>query len=279
MYRQLNRRFSLSGSAIKIIALCAMFTDHFAAVFLSRLIDSGMAETVNSLLTRLYIYMRAIGRLAFPLFVFLLIEGVLHTRSKQKYLGRMLLFAVISEIPFDLAFNINRYNVRRGRIFEFSYQNVFFTLSIGLLVVIIIEFLWKKRIFLFATVEKEGKNAPGKEAFAAAAENAVKFCLSVVVAAAGVVLSMFMRTDYSGIGVLAVVVMYAMRKRRCAGLAAVSLVLSVYTLSELPAFLSFIPVYFYNGSRGAGAKWLFYIFYPAHLLVLWGICMILGIVS
>ena len=256
-----------------------MFTDHFAAVFLSRLIDSGMAESVNSLLTRLYIYMRAIGRIAFPLFVFLLVEGVLHTRSKQKYLGRMLLFAVISEIPFDLAFNINRYNVRRGRIFEFSYQNVFFTLSIGLLVVIIIEFLWKKRIFLFATVEKEGKNAPGKEAFAAAAENAVKFCLSVVVAAAGVVLSMFMRTDYSGIGVLAVVVMYAMRKRRCAGLAAVSLVLSVYTLSELPAFLSFIPVYFYNGSRGAGAKWLFYIFYPAHLLVLWGICMILGIVS
>ena len=99
------------------------------------------------------------------------------------------------------------------------------------------------------------------------------------VAAAGIVLSMFMRTDYSGIGVLAVVVMYAMRKRRCAGLAAVSLVLSVYTLFELPAFLSVIPVYFYDGSRGAGAKWLFYIFYPAHLLVLWGICMMLGIVS
>ena len=274
-----HKKISLSGSTIKIIAAAAMFIDHFAAVFLSRLILSGRIEVLNPVLERAYVYMRAIGRLAFPLFVFLLIEGVLHTRSKKKYLGRMILFAVISEIPFDLAFNINRYNVQKGRILEFSYQNVFFTLSIGLLTVIIIEFLWKKRIFLFAAVERDGKTAAGKEAFAAVAENAVKFCLSVVAAAAGIVLSMFMRTDYSGIGVLAVVVMYAVRKRRCAGLAAVSLVLSVYTLSELPAFLSVIPVYFYDGSRGAGAKWLFYIFYPAHLLVLWGICMMLGLVS
>lgn len=298
--KQSDGRISMSGSTVKLIALAAMFTDHFAAVFVSRLINSGAAEAVNPLLTRIYIYMRAIGRIAFPLFVFLLIEGVIHTRSKWKYLGRMALFAVISEIPFDLAFNVNRYNVRRGRILEFSYQNVFFTLAIGLLVVIIIEYLWKSISFSPKAVENLGepahkavKNlgepAPGaaqnlrgavsEGKLVRAAQNAVKFCLSAVVSAAGIALSIFLKTDYSGIGVLAVVIMYAFRKKRCFGAAAVSLVLSVYSLIELPAFLSVIPVYFYNGSRGRNVKWLFYIFYPAHLLVLWCVCMLLGIVS
>lgn len=279
MLRQPVKSISLSGSTIKIMAIAAMFIDHFAAVFLSRLIQSGMAENVNPMLERIYIYMRSIGRIAFPLFVFLLIEGVLHTRSRLKYLGRMALFAVISEIPFDLAFNINMYHVRRGRILEFSYQNVFFTLSIGLLVVIILEFLWKKPLFLSCMAKNAGEKPDAKAVAANAADRAVKYVLSTLAAAAGAALSFFMQTDYAGIGVVAVVMMYAMKRRRCAGVMSVSLVLSVYSLAELPAILSVIPVYFYNGNRGRSAKWLFYIFYPAHLLALWLVCRLLGIIS
>ena len=71
--------------------------------------------------------MRMIGRVAFPIFCFLLIQGFLHTHDVKKYAARLFAFALISELPFDLAF--------KGKI-DFSYQNVFFTLFIGLMTMI-----------------------------------------------------------------------------------------------------------------------------------------------
>lgn len=117
-----------SGSTIKIFAMITMLIDHTAAVVLQRIISAAQnSNTIadDSALYSIYILMRSIGRLAFPIFCFLLVEGFLHTRNEKKYALRLAAFALISEIPFDLALF--------GKI-NFGYQNVFFTLLIGLLV-------------------------------------------------------------------------------------------------------------------------------------------------
>ncbi len=95
---------------LKMIAIITMLIDHTAAV----LIPSN---------TVLWLVMRCIGRLAFPIFVFLLVEGFYHTRDVKKYLLRMGAFALLSEIPFDLAFY--------GKVLEFTHQNIFLPYSLG----------------------------------------------------------------------------------------------------------------------------------------------------
>ena len=122
------KKRGLSGSALKWIAVISMLVDHAAVVFFV-----ASREVGRPLLSAdLYIVLRCIGRLAFPLYAFLLAEGFFHTRSVEKYLLRLFLFGVMSEIPFDLAF--------RGVWLEGTYQNVYFTLALGLLAV----WLWMR---------------------------------------------------------------------------------------------------------------------------------------
>ena len=115
-------RKGLSGSALKIIAIVTMLIDHIAATVIIRILKFG---GYNDGLYQLYRVMRNIGRIAFPIFCFLLVEGFMHTRDREKYALRLGCFAAVSEIPFDLAFN--------GKVLEVGYQNVFFTLLLGLL--------------------------------------------------------------------------------------------------------------------------------------------------
>ena len=131
----MKERKGISGSTLKIIAIITMLIDHIGAGVLGRLlVVRGMNEAAdlnawidaNSTLVITYQMMRFVGRLAFPIFCFLLIEGFEHTHDVKKYALRLLSFCLVSEIPFDLLFN--------GKILEFGYQNVFFTLFIGLMV-------------------------------------------------------------------------------------------------------------------------------------------------
>ncbi len=118
----MRKKDGISGSTVKLIGIVTMLIDHIAAAVLVRILVSG---GWSDRLYFVYCLMRFIGRLGFPIFCFLLVEGVERTRSKTKYALRLGMFALLSEIPFDLAFS--------ARVLEFEYQNVFFTLFFGML--------------------------------------------------------------------------------------------------------------------------------------------------
>ena len=114
--------FSLSGTALKRIACLSMLVDHLGA----SLLENGLfrCSAIDPRLVGLDQLLRLVGRLAFPIYCFLLVEGFLHTHDLKKYALRMLGFALISEWPFDWAFFSGVY---------WGHQNVYFTLLLGLL--------------------------------------------------------------------------------------------------------------------------------------------------
>lgn len=120
----IRQRFGLSGAVLKWIAILTMFCDHFAFIFYPTLLNRNLF--VHDILRQW------IGRLSFPIFAFLIAEGFYKTRNVHKYAFRLFLFAIISELPFDLAFF--------GGV-NWQYQNIFFTLFTGLLA------LWGMREF------------------------------------------------------------------------------------------------------------------------------------
>ena len=144
---EVGKKRGIPGSTLKIIAITTMFIDHIGAVVLEgKLSDLGMAQAMQTqeglqefmaqygVLYLIDMIMRLIGRMGFPIFCFLLIEGFIHTRSRLKYGRNLLLFALISEVPFDLAITRGMGDVPKiGGVLYPYYQNVFFTLFIGLL--------------------------------------------------------------------------------------------------------------------------------------------------
>lgn len=246
----------ISGSTLKLIAIFTMLIDHIGAIVLARiLIEKGMMTilmsgdlnamvawiTENATLYYAYSIMRMIGRLGFPIFAFLLVEGFQRTGNVKRYVLRLGVFALISEIPFDLALS--------GQFMELSYQNVFFTLFIGLLTMV-----------GFDAIEYKPWN------------KALKILLCGVVLVAGMTLAQILKTDYAAIGVACIMVLYIFRRKKVMQIAAGA----VAFLWEITAPLAFIPIGFYNGKRGLKMKYVFYVFYPAHLLILYLISMAMG---
>ena len=244
----LSPRRTFSGTALKTIACITMLVDHIGAscieagLLLPELetgeVSGGAWEQLS--LFQLDRVLRFTGRLAFPIFCFLLVEGFVHTHNVKGYLGRLVLFGLLSEIPFDLAFFRTP--------FDPSAQNVYWTLALGVLAM-----AGLKRF------EKEN-GLPGWQGLVWAGG-----CAALALAA---------NTDYSASGVLIICALYltrADRKRQC-------LAGAVLFLFELTAPLAFVLVWFYNGQRGACSplqKKAFYWFYPVHLLVLAGITNLL----
>ena len=113
--KQINIKI-FSGAVLKYIAMLTMLIDHIGATGLIFLLFGA------NMSTRLYFISRMIGRIAFPIYVFLLVEGFVHTKNIKKYIIRLALFAIISEVPYDLAF----YNT----VFEIYHQNVMWELLI-----------------------------------------------------------------------------------------------------------------------------------------------------
>lgn len=129
----LSPRRSFSGTALKTIACVTMLVDHIGAScieagILTPGLDAGTLsqDTLSAYpLYRLDMVLRFTGRLAFPLFCFLLVEGFVHTHNVKGYLGRLVLFGLLSEVPFDLAFFRTP--------FDPGAQNVYWTLALGVL--------------------------------------------------------------------------------------------------------------------------------------------------
>lgn len=234
-----------SGTALKIIAAASMLIDHIGAV----LIEGGnLTRGVNVALSGLISFpsqpiwwkadfiLRLIGRIAFPIFAFLLVEGFLHTRDVRRYGARLLIFGFLSEIPFDLAVFHTP--------FYLDYQNVFFTLFFALLALCGIR-RWEDKGVLWKQVA------------------AASLCCCF---------ASLLKTDYGAFGVGFVVLLYITREDPRMQAAAGSLAI----IWELTAVLAFIPIGMYNKTRGKGKfKYSFYAFYPLHLLFLYGMWRLL----
>lgn len=245
---------NVNGGTLKLIALITMFIDHFGATIIeSKLPTDATGEYAGSSgMFLLYLVLRLIGRIAFPLYIFLLVEGFKYTRNRMKYLLRLVVFSFASEIAFDMAFNkISINDIKHLKLIEFSYQNVFFTLALGFAALM--------------CIDATGKALQNKLTKAAAI---------VVIAVIFALIAKYLKTDYDASGVMAIVVMYLLRDKPKLGISMTILALVFLTFSkminflELAALIDIWPISKYNGAKGKGNKWFFYIFYPAHLLIL-----------
>ena len=184
---------------------------------------------------RIYIFGRNVGRVAFPIFCFLLVEGFFHTKDIKKYLLRLLIMAFISEHAFNLLYS--------GQHFDRNGQNVFFTLFISLLT-----------IWGIDTVLKTEKLLP-----------AISSILIAIIVLAGCLAAYFLKTDYSYHGVMSAIVFYFLHQSlllACLGGA-------VTFIWEPWAITAILPIFLYNGKRGLKAKYIFYIFYPLHIYIIY----------
>lgn len=205
----------INGFTLKWIAIITMTIDHVGAVLYPQ-----------------YTMLRMIGRISFPIFCFLLVEGAMHTGNIRNYEKRLLVFAFISEIPFDLAFY--------GEL-TLSHQNVFFTLFLGVCVIEVLRY------------EKSGIYA-------------------VLAVGGAMLLAQELAMDYGMAGIIFILCFYFFYQRKVMKqLAFAGANFWCYQGMEVQyyAALAVIPMLLYNGERGPKMKYFFYLFYPVHLLILY----------
>lgn len=229
----LTLKNNLNGNEIKLLALIFMLIDHIGGVIIEGLIRYGNVDFLyyNELLNIDYV-LRFIGRLSFPLFCFFISAGVIHTKNKFNYLLRLLVFAIIAEIPFDIAFN--------NTLFYFGYQNVMFELFLGALMLVILEKI-DVNIFL---------------------KGIVVLIFSLI--------ATLIKCDYTYIGIILIAVFYIFKDDETMKniLSGVILIYESFSFLCVSVF-SLVIIKNYNGERGKiNIKYLFYAFYPIHLLIL-----------
>lgn len=223
----------MNGAQLKLIAIIVMLIDHTGAL----------------LFPKVYI-LRVIGRLAFPIFAYFISEGYIKTSDVEKYKKRLFVFALISQIPFYLAFK------------NIVYLNIFFTLFLGLYAINVydengsIGTIWLMgilaqlintdyglygvfTIYFFYKYHEDFKTMAKKQVFLNIIFVSVIFLITV--------LSPFNRGKDAA---------WILKAFVGTGMQAISL-LSLFLIKS------------YNGQRGRSMKYLFYAFYPVHLMILW----------
>ena len=216
----------LNGTVLKLLAMLSMVFDHVG--------DNFFPDQK---------WMRILGRIAMPLFAFATVEAYLHTRNRKKYLLRLLLMGLISEIPFDL--------VLFGKPFEFSHQNIMLTFAYAIL-----------GLLCYDRIKGDRKiSVPGLLVL-------LLFMFS----------SIFLFLDYNMVALTVIYVFYLLREKPLwiRNLIAMAIYFlfrnkGIYALG----LLGFLPIFLYDGQRGKGLKWLFYLFYPGHLLLIYLLMRIL----
>ena len=229
----------MSSFALHIIAMIFMLCDHMWATILD------------------YEWLTCIGRIAFPIFAFLITEGYIHTSNINKYIKRMMIFAIITEIPFNLM-------VSASPIYPF-HQNVLWTFVISLLTL---------KYLNFDDVKNSFK--------------------SILIILLAIIIATVTMCDYFGAGVMMVVGFYIFRKSKLLQLLMmiyVNMILiqgysypidiagyTYYFPQQGFAVLSLIFIWLYNGKQGYHAKWFkifCYAFYPLHMLILYLLTIVL----
>ncbi len=252
----------VNGNMLKIVACISMFIDHFAAGAILPIVNGGFYKGNLDFhqLSKLYFTMRCIGRWAFPIYCFLLIEGFVHTKSRIKYALSLLIFGLISELPFDICFyteyqtcNPNVLEVlTANKSFLLEQCNVYFTLLAGLLVIWAID-------ASFAFIREKNLPAP---------LTMVSCALFTLI---GSVVTYRINTDYDYRGIVLIVIFYILKKYGLIRLLTGYLFIANMYL-EYMAFPGFILMALYNGKRGRKLgflKYFFYAFYPAHLVLIY----------
>ena len=227
----------LTGAALKWIAVITMFIDHATAVYYETWLWKIERITYSTYWT--YYALRCVGRIAFPIYCVLLVEGYLHTRSVKKYLLRLFLFALVSEAFFDQAFWMSW--------FTLSHQNVYFTLAMGLGAM----WLWD-----VITQHDLRRCAWWRKLCAVLAAGAVAWAAELA------------NTDYGWVGVAVIMLLFLFRKNGWLRFLTSGGVLLFAGTIEAFGWPDYLLFRFYNGRRGRQSKYFFYVFYPAHLALL-----------
>lgn len=215
----------LNGAQLKYIAMLSMLIDHVNKALIYPYLNGGLLLAVSNIFD-------VLGRIAFPLFIFFVVEGFFKTHSRGRYLSTMLAFAVITEIPFDL--------FSSRTFFEPNWNNILFTFSLVLLT------LWSI------------------DALRGKLPRMLWYPVSFVIVAAMCFAAMLTGVDYEHHAILTGFFFYIFHDRRI-----LAIPLSMISLYKEPwALLGFGLVLLYNGERGRQNKWFNYAFYPAHMLVL-----------
>lgn len=210
-------------------------------------------------------WLTCIGRLTFPIFAFLIVEGYFHTKNLKKYVGRLFIFAILSEIPFNL--------VMGSSIIYPFHQNVLWTflIAIGL-------------IYLNEKAKATGKMW-------------LRILVGITTVFLGTILGLITMVDFYHAGVLTVLVFYFFRERNIVSFVGQFICLAYINIEILSGFayewnifgqtfyftrqglalLALIPIWLYRGKQGPHNKalqYFYYAFYPVHLLIL-GLLMML----
>ena len=246
----------LTSGQLKMIAMGTMFIDHAAAAII---FGSGLNE-MSPLVENIGIAMRLVGRMAFPLYAFLLVQGFMWTSDWSRYVTRMSVFALISEIPFDL--------MVAGEIWYSRAQNVIVTLLVGLISMRMLEVVEQQ----FGLTVRPAGSLRLTEAGNGFGGKILGITLEIWVIAAAMFVAEFLRGDYGAFGILLIVALYVFRHRPAeqivVGCLAMVLIYG-FGMEVLFAWIAFFFISRYNGERGRRLGIVPYVFYPAHLLVLW----------
>lgn len=229
-----NNRFSkirvFSGAQLKYIAFLSMLIDHVnKALMYPLLTENGFLRYVSDVFDIL-------GRVAFPLFMFFLVEGFFKTGNRFKYLLNLIAFGIISEIPFDL--------FQSAVLFQPNSNNVMFTLALALVMIWVIDELKVPKSYIIPPV--------------------LWFPVSIIIVITVCLLSMIWGLDYEYHGILIAYFFYIFRNNPI-----LSIIGGYLSIFKTPwALLGFGLTLTYNGKRGKQNKILNYLFYPVHLLIL-----------
>lgn len=236
-----NTEKRLPQEVLKLIACVTMLIDHFGAAIVPLLPLTNMVTV--------YYICRGIGRIAFPIYCFLLVEGMHHTRNAGKYILRLAIGILLAELPFDLLFEGG---------FSWAYQSVMVTLTLGAVMLLCMEKTQKKGLKLLLVIP-----------FAVVAEIA--------------------KCDYGGWGIAMIAVFALLDRfsSQFLGVLLVSAIMpsamisifGIHISAELAALGAMLPIYYYSGEKLTHSRviqWGFYLFYPVHLLILLLILVFLG---